>query len=36
VSRNWVTPEERLNGALQLSLGLARVAAAGERTMEPA
>jgi transcription-repair coupling factor (superfamily II helicase) len=36
VSRNWVTPEDRLNGALQLSLGLARVAAAGERTMEPA
>ncbi|MFP5329452.1 MAG: TRCF domain-containing protein, partial [Alphaproteobacteria bacterium] len=36
VSRNWPTPGDRLNGALQLSLGLARVAAAGERTMEPA
>jgi transcription-repair coupling factor (superfamily II helicase) len=30
VSRNWPTPEDRLNGALQLSLGLSRVAAAGE------
>ena len=30
VSRNWPTPEARLEGALQLSRGLARVAAAGE------
>jgi transcription-repair coupling factor (superfamily II helicase) len=30
VARNWPTPEARLNGALQLSRGLARVAAAGE------
>lgn len=36
VARNWPTPEDRLNGALQVSLGLSRVAAAGERTMEPA
>ncbi|MDQ3482861.1 MAG: transcription-repair coupling factor, partial [Pseudomonadota bacterium] len=36
VARNWATPEERLNGALQVSLGLSRVAAAGERAMEPA
>jgi transcription-repair coupling factor (superfamily II helicase) len=36
VSRDWRTPEDRLNGALQLSLGLSRVAAAGERAMEPA
>ncbi len=36
VSRDWRTPEDRLNGALQLSLGLSRVAAAGQRTMEPA
>jgi transcription-repair coupling factor (superfamily II helicase) len=36
VARNWPSPEDRLNGALQVSLGLARVAAAGERTMEPA
>ncbi|HET9810495.1 MAG TPA: TRCF domain-containing protein, partial [Sphingomicrobium sp.] len=36
VSRNWPTPEDRLNGALQLSLGLARVAAAGERAVEAA
>jgi transcription-repair coupling factor (superfamily II helicase) len=36
VSRNWPTPEERLNGALQVSVGLSRVAAAGERAMEPA
>jgi transcription-repair coupling factor (superfamily II helicase) len=36
VSRNWVTPEDRLNGALQLSLGLSRVVAAGERSLEPA
>ncbi len=30
VARNWSTPDARLNGALQLSRGLARVAAAGE------
>jgi transcription-repair coupling factor (superfamily II helicase) len=31
VARNWPSPEARLTGALQLSRGLARVAAAGER-----
>jgi transcription-repair coupling factor (superfamily II helicase) len=31
VARDWATPEARLNGALQLSRGLARVAAAGEK-----
>jgi transcription-repair coupling factor (superfamily II helicase) len=31
VARNWPTSEARLNGALQLSRGLARVAAAGEK-----
>jgi transcription-repair coupling factor (superfamily II helicase) len=31
VSRNWPTPDARLNGAVQLSRGLARVAAAGEK-----
>jgi transcription-repair coupling factor (superfamily II helicase) len=31
VTRNWPTPEGRLNGALQLSRGLARVAVAGEK-----
>jgi transcription-repair coupling factor (superfamily II helicase) len=31
VSRNWPTPEARLGGALQLSRGLARVVAAGEK-----
>ncbi|MGE5563396.1 MAG: transcription-repair coupling factor [Bacillota bacterium] len=31
VTRNWPTPDARLNGALQLSRGLARVAAAGEK-----
>jgi transcription-repair coupling factor (superfamily II helicase) len=36
IARNWPTAEDRLNGALQLSLGLARVAAAGERAMEVA
>jgi transcription-repair coupling factor (superfamily II helicase) len=36
VARDWTTPDDRLNGALQLSLGLSRVAAAGERAMEPA
>jgi transcription-repair coupling factor (superfamily II helicase) len=30
VSRDWPTPDSRLHGALQLSRGLARVAAAGE------
>jgi transcription-repair coupling factor (superfamily II helicase) len=39
ISRDWPTAEARLNGALQLSLGLARVAAAGEaakKELEPA
>jgi transcription-repair coupling factor (superfamily II helicase) len=31
VTRNWLTPEARLDGALQLSRGLARVAAAGDK-----
>jgi transcription-repair coupling factor (superfamily II helicase) len=31
IARNWPTPEARLNGALQLSRGLARVAAAAEK-----
>jgi transcription-repair coupling factor (superfamily II helicase) len=31
LARNWPAPEARLNGALQLSRGLARVAAAGEK-----
>ncbi|HEY6048394.1 MAG TPA: transcription-repair coupling factor, partial [Sphingomicrobium sp.] len=31
VARNWPTPEARLSGALQLSRGLARVAASGEK-----
>jgi transcription-repair coupling factor (superfamily II helicase) len=31
VSRDWPTPDARLNGALQLSRGLARVVAAGEK-----
>jgi len=31
VARDWQTPQARLNGALQLSRGLARVAAAGEK-----
>jgi transcription-repair coupling factor (superfamily II helicase) len=35
VGRDWPTPEARLNGALQLSTGLARVAVASERTREP-
>ena len=34
VARDWPTPEVRLNGALQMSTGLARVAAAGERAKE--
>jgi transcription-repair coupling factor (superfamily II helicase) len=36
VARDWPTPDARLNGALQLSRGLSRVAAAGERTKEAA
>jgi transcription-repair coupling factor (superfamily II helicase) len=36
IARNWPAAEDRLNGALQLSLGLARVAAAGEHAMEVA
>jgi transcription-repair coupling factor (superfamily II helicase) len=39
VSRDWPNPEARLNGALQLSRGLARVAVAGEvskKELEPA
>ena len=38
VARNWPTPEVRLDGALQLSRGLARVAAAGakaKKELEP-
>ena len=31
VSRDWSTPEARLNGAVQLSRGLSRVANAGEK-----
>jgi transcription-repair coupling factor (superfamily II helicase) len=31
VARNWPTPDARLNGALQLARGLARVAAAAEK-----
>ena len=39
VSRDWPTGEARLNGALQISRGLARVIAAGETNkvaLEPA
>ncbi|MDQ3471520.1 MAG: DEAD/DEAH box helicase, partial [Pseudomonadota bacterium] len=36
VSRDWPRPEDGLNGALQLSLGLARVATAAERAKEDA
>jgi transcription-repair coupling factor (superfamily II helicase) len=40
IARDWPTPDSRLNGALQLSRGLARVAAAGEaaakKELEPA
>jgi transcription-repair coupling factor (superfamily II helicase) len=39
VSRDWPTADARLTGALQLSRGLARVAAAGDRAakeLEPA
>jgi transcription-repair coupling factor (superfamily II helicase) len=32
ISRDWPTPDARLNGALQLSRGLARVVAAGTKT----
>ena len=31
IARDWTSPEARLNGAIQLSRGLARVVAAGER-----
>ena len=36
VARNWPTPDARLNGALQLSRGLARVAIAGDNKKEAA
>ncbi|MEO5774262.1 MAG: transcription-repair coupling factor [Sphingomicrobium sp.] len=36
VSRDWPTPDARLNGALQLSRGLARVIAAGEAAKKAA
>ncbi|WP_265529795.1 transcription-repair coupling factor [Sphingomicrobium marinum] len=36
VSRNWRTEHDRLEGALQLSRGLARVAKSGEKAKEPA
>jgi transcription-repair coupling factor (superfamily II helicase) len=36
VSRDWPTGEARLNGALQLSRGLAQVVAAGTKELEPA
>ncbi|HKX91318.1 MAG TPA: transcription-repair coupling factor [Sphingomicrobium sp.] len=36
ISRDWPTPAARLDGALQLSRGLARVAATGTRQLEPA
>jgi transcription-repair coupling factor (superfamily II helicase) len=36
VTRDWSSPEARLNGALQLSTGLARVAAAADRAKEAA
>ncbi|CAA9503864.1 MAG: Transcription-repair coupling factor [uncultured Sphingomonas sp.] len=36
VSRDWAAPSARLNGALQISRGLARVVAAGEKRVEPA
>ncbi|CAA9500960.1 MAG: Transcription-repair coupling factor [uncultured Sphingomonas sp.] len=35
VSRDWPTPEARLNGAVQLSRGLSRVAAAGAAEAAP-
>ena len=34
VARDWPSAEARLSGALQLSRGLARVVAAGERAKE--
>ncbi|HUG45422.1 MAG TPA: transcription-repair coupling factor [Sphingomicrobium sp.] len=36
VARNWPEPQDRLTGALQLSIGLARVAAASGRAKEAA
>ncbi|MBA2467614.1 MAG: hypothetical protein H0V46_08450, partial [Sphingomonas sp.] len=36
VSRDWPSAEARLSGALQLSRGLMRVVAAGERAKEAA
>ena len=36
IGRNWPTPDARLNGAVQLSRGLARVAAAGEKELAAA
>ena len=36
VSRDWASGEARLNGALQISRGLAKVAMAGEKVPEPA
>jgi transcription-repair coupling factor (superfamily II helicase) len=36
VARDWPGPKDRLSGALQVSIGLARVAAAGERAKEAA
>jgi transcription-repair coupling factor (superfamily II helicase) len=36
ISRDWPAAEDRLHGALQVSIGLARVAARAERAMEPA
>ena len=36
VSRNWRTEHDRLEGALQLSRGLARVAKSGEKKPVPA
>ncbi len=36
VARNWPTPDARLGGALQLSRGLSRVAAAGEKELAAA
>jgi transcription-repair coupling factor (superfamily II helicase) len=36
VARDWPGPQDRLGGALQLSLGLARVATAAERAREDA
>ena len=37
IARDWPSSDARLNGAVQISRGLARVAAAGEkRELEPA